>query len=470
MRNLKIILVAGFMMQIMSVWGSDDIAVEEESILSMVTERGVLTNPESFFKETDEELARSCESVKFDMGKLYSMKISVPNIDLAGNILHLAAMFGKTNFLNKLFQSTPLERRKEALKITASNGYNALHLAVMMGHLGATRFLSDLIPIKILTLDKHNAFHLAVIYGHDPSVRYFVEERYVSIKAHPYNNHSGNSLHMAIANERKEILEYLLTKNDITSKKRPRLADLVEYSTDWYNGLHAAVRSQKLDMVKYLIDEKKMDINGLTKNGRNVVFLALYYNALNIVKYFIEEKKIPLETFENHALSIKLNQPIKDYLTMKREKIVYLKQSIIDNLNKTGFSVLNILKNIPLSEILEIKINLTSGLKKNNPDINHEVNLLQIAVMMGKYDLVSFLVENKKMDTNVLTQDGLTLIGLSRRNKRNQITEYLIQPEKLFEVIEDLLKILDDDDDESSISSDFQVRKKQKRDTNNSRI
>ena len=85
-------------------------------------------------------------------------------------------------------------------------------------------------------------------------------------------------LHCAVSSDRLEIIKYLVEKG----------ANINGMRTDGCTVLHSAITKGTLEIVKYLV-EKGADVNGKITDGSTVLHSAVTKHRLEIVKYLVEK-------------------------------------------------------------------------------------------------------------------------------------------------------------------------------------
>ncbi len=61
----------------------------------------------------------------------------------------------------------------------------------------------------------------------------------------------------------------------------------VDLNFDGVNLLHIALAENHIDMVKYFVEELKLDVNSLDNKGYSVLFYAMLWEAVDIAEYLI---------------------------------------------------------------------------------------------------------------------------------------------------------------------------------------
>ena len=109
-----------------------------------------------------------------------------------------------------------------------------------------------------------------------------------------------------------EMVKYLVNelKFDINSKNK--------YSD---NGFLLACRNNNIEMVKYLVNELKFDINSKNNYGSNGFLLACRNNNIEMVKYLAEE----LDIYNNNWKKSLIKKEILKYLQLNESRFENIK-------------------------------------------------------------------------------------------------------------------------------------------------
>ena len=176
---------------------------------------------------------------------------------------------------------------------------------------------------------------------------------------------------------------------------------------------YAAYRQQKIDMVKYLVEEKKLDINEKDGWGYTPLHYAVESNNENLVKYLLK-----------HGADI--NALLHWAAANNVEKLVkYLVEHGAD-INKE-----DVRGKTPLYLAVEYNNkNLMKYLVEHGADINKEDEdwwtPLMSAINSGNENIVKYLVENKA-DINKQNKSGITPLYWAVYINNESIVKYLVE-------------------------------------------
>jgi ankyrin repeat protein len=83
------------------------------------------------------------------------------------------------------------------------------------------------------------------------------------------------------------------------------------------NAVHIAAAGGRIDMIKFLCDEKNFDINSTDKNGMNVLHYAVNMDKIEVIKFLHEEKKMDINTISNGMTPLDLAEKHKRNLIVE---------------------------------------------------------------------------------------------------------------------------------------------------------
>lgn len=198
-----------------------------------------------------------------------------------GSLLHVAAGEGAFRIFRYLVEEKGMDWKEKD-----RYGATALHKAAAADSVEIIRFLAKR-GADLLETDKFgaNALHRAAAANALRAVKYFIDER----KPDPESGDKfGNTaLHKAAAGSALEVLKYLIEDKKLDFHVRNSAGATV---------LRTAVRNGKLPAAQYLIEKAGMDVQEKNARGETLLFAAVSYysNPLDLVRYLVDVKKIPV--------------------------------------------------------------------------------------------------------------------------------------------------------------------------------
>ncbi|WP_264735341.1 ankyrin repeat domain-containing protein [Wolbachia endosymbiont (group A) of Rhinocyllus conicus] len=259
-------------------------------------------------------------------------------------------------------------------------------------------FLSKGVGINDTDKQGYTPLHYAAWRGRLEVAKFLIEEYANSI--FKYNNGSTLPCDAPLSNH-FHIIKCSIGEKDILEIK----------DNSGRVPLHCAASNGKLDVVKYFIDEEKVDVNIKDNGYWTPLHWASWGGHLDIAKYLVDKRaninakdkgsKIPL----NVAIDQKHNDVVK-----------YLEQAQLD-LDK---ELLIAAKGGDLNKVIGL---ISKGANVNVKD-NNDDTPLHLAV--GYLDVVKYLI-SKGANINAKCKAGKTTLDIATYQKRGDVVEYLKQ-------------------------------------------
>ncbi|KAH6804714.1 hypothetical protein C2S51_032961 [Perilla frutescens var. frutescens] len=181
------------------------------------------------------------------------------------NPLHAAALLGHLEFARKLLSINP-----ELSKSLNSNGSSALHLAAAKGNATMVKELisADSSMCGVLDGDGRSPLHLAAIKGRTSVLEELLRAEPEAATA--LTSGGESCLHLCVKYNRlpamKVVLQFLEREDD-------RLVDWKDQNGNTV--LHLAVAKKQIEIVKYLIDNTRIEKEARNANGLTALDLLL---------------------------------------------------------------------------------------------------------------------------------------------------------------------------------------------------
>lgn len=212
-----------------------------------------------------------------------------------------------------------VEEKRFPLNQTNDDEETVGHIAAKGKNLVMLKYLIEKDPTILDAQDKldETILTIAVTNGAIDLVRYLVDDLKTDIY-HPHRQRFGNmAIHIAAEEGQYEVLKYLIEEKKVDvnvlnylkeppvflAAEKPHMrifkylvekakADVTVLDSNNDNILYISAMKGDLKVPKYLLDEKKIlfDINWQDLFGRTVVYVASRFNRLNFLKYCVEEK------------------------------------------------------------------------------------------------------------------------------------------------------------------------------------
>ena len=203
-----------------------------------------------------------------------------------------------------------------------------------------------------------NALHYAAFLGHTHIVSYFIKKCGGDVQSKA--NDGSTALHFAAFSGQLMTMKFLIEECN---------ANIEAVNGEGYTPLLNAALRGFLFVIKYLIIERKANVKVFTKTGYSIIDIALFNNKEYIYKYLTKK--------------LKISPSLGGLGLIQAAKI-----------NK-----LNILKKLYEKEKLD-------------PNKADEIGCTPIffAVLYGNLEMVQYLIEECKADTNIKLKNGMSVL------------------------------------------------------------
>ena len=181
-------------------------------------------------------------------------------------------------------------QNKALTKFQDNLGNTALHYACSLygGNLELIKYLVEEkdANINALDLDKQSPLHLACQNGKMDTVKYLIEEKKSKIEG---KCKLGRTLlHYACKGQNLDVIKYLVEEKGLS----PKVSD-----KEGMTPLHLSGGIANLDIVTFLIEHENDDTFLFKKDnkGRSLLHHVCRSGRLEVLRYLIEEKKMNFE-------------------------------------------------------------------------------------------------------------------------------------------------------------------------------
>ncbi|MEM9737795.1 MAG: ankyrin repeat domain-containing protein [Bacteroidota bacterium] len=322
-----------------------------------------------------------------------------------------------------------------------------LWLAVQNGNLEECKnLIAQGADIDSVTPGGDNALTLACFWGHLDIVRYLCEEKNVDInhrctsKKPEWAGATGILLaamsrynkvvkylatqgaNLSLTNKRdKDVIMYLALQPRLTTDKWESISYILRQRNATLEGSHkpillySAINDQKLDIIKYLIEEKNVGINQDDHTG--IDLSSKYYN---------------LAIISAAEFSVKMKESLfiepKDRAKVKIFKYLLGHGANLNTINKYGISACKLL-------IAYRQWSVINEILKNDHYQNQIYEedwklMLRLAAADGKLAIVKHIIEKKRIDPTSSLEIGQEMIanlpGKSRKYKNSAMDHAII--------------------------------------------
>eukprot|EP00899_Mesostigma_viride_P007655 jgi/Mesvir1/16891/Mv15768-RA.3 len=268
-------------------------------------------------------------------------------------------------------------------------------------------------------LDLPRSFLQAAEEGRMDAVRHFVNQ---GVKLSVKDENERNALLLAANKGHPEVVKFLV------EDKRMSLG---ASDKDGYNALHSAAKGGCLEVVKYLVEEKGMSLDGTAKDGDLALHVAAMFGNLDVVQYLVEDRGMSINTRRQHGrLSLFLaawygRLGVVKYLV--EDKGISLDSTIFDG--RTALDCAAVRGHLELVKYLVEDRRMSLDAKSKDG-----ANVLLLAARVGHLELVKYLVEDRGMSLSSKDNHGCDALVKACLNGHMEVVAYLISQGMNFQV------------------------------------
>uniref|UniRef100_A0A6P7G6D4 LOW QUALITY PROTEIN: uncharacterized protein LOC114334562 n=1 Tax=Diabrotica virgifera virgifera TaxID=50390 RepID=A0A6P7G6D4_DIAVI len=317
--------------------------------------------------------------------------------------VHKAARCGNLEVLQYLIEDCKMD-----VNVSDVDGNLPTHMAAEFGYDEIMKYLKEKgANLSISNNQKHTLVHKAARYGNLEVLQYLVEDCKMDVNVSDV--HGNLPAHMAAEFSEAEILKYLKEKG----------ANLSISNNQKHTLVHKAAQSCDLEVLQYLVEDCKMDVNVSDVDGNlpvHMIYMGDYnVKILKYLKHQVAFRYIPNKT--RHALVHKAAQSGKFEFLQYLEEHCKMYVNVFDDNGNLPVHVINF--NVEILKYLKDK---GANLSISN---NHKHTLIHKAAQSGDLEVLQYLVEDCKMDVNVSDVDGNLPAHLAASRNKVEILKYL---------------------------------------------
>ncbi|XP_076298784.1 uncharacterized protein LOC143217929 isoform X2 [Lasioglossum baleicum] len=229
------------------------------------------------------------------------------------------------------------------------------------------------------------------------------------------NNDGQTPLHYAAKSDKLEVVKYLIEKKG---------ANVNVKDNDGQTPLHYAAKSDKLEVVKYLIEKKGANVNVKDNDGQTPLHSAAKSDKLEVVKYLIEEEGANVNVKDNDGQTPLHSAAKSD----KLEVVKYLIEEKGANVNVKDNDGQTPLHSAAKTCRLEIVKYLIEEKRVDfNVKDNYGITPLHYAAMNDGLEVVKYLIEEKTADINVKDGSGMVVLHYAAAGNNIEVVRYLTE-------------------------------------------
>ncbi|XP_050508860.1 alpha-latrocrustotoxin-Lt1a-like [Diabrotica virgifera virgifera] len=295
------------------------------------------------------------------------------------------------------------------LNVCDEDGHTLSYFAAKYNSLKSLKYLKEQgADLSISNKDKRTLIHEAARNGTFEVLRYLVEDCKIDVNV---SDVDGNfPVHMIdITNSNVTILKFLKEKGaniSISNRQKHTL-------------LHEAARNGAFKVLRYLVEDCKMDVNVCDLDGNLPTHMAV--RNIEILMYLKENKaNLGISNNKKHTLVHKA----------ARFGDLEVLQYLVGDC-KMDVNVSDVKGNLPIDmiDMSDYNIALFKYLIEKGANLstskNQKYTLIHKAARIGAFKVLQYLVEDCKMDVNVSDVDGNLPVHLAAEFGRVDILMYL---------------------------------------------
>lgn len=225
------------------------------------------------------------------------------------SLLHLAMKSESNRFMARIWEIIHKFQLYDVLRLLNDSGESCLHVAAALGKAEEVKsFIRHGVDVSAVDSKSDTALHVAISENQIEAVDALLDAP--SIDLGVLNDNGYSALHLAIKENNLRIVEKLRAKASAKSSKAAGIFESVE-SKHGNNALHIAVEAGARDIVKFILENRCVDVNATNLSNHTALVLAramkdtqmaqmlMDYNAENITDE--DEDVSPLTSGESRA-------------------------------------------------------------------------------------------------------------------------------------------------------------------------
>ncbi|XP_067660035.1 ankyrin-3-like [Haliotis asinina] len=296
------------------------------------------------------------------------------------NILHMACRGGNVELVEHVLAQNIVE-----INSRSNDGSSPAMEAAYEGHTNVLELLrNEGADMTFVSDENDSILHAALDSKHMDTVKYVLTNDFVDIDSR--NNNGITAVMLAVQGGLAEIFDLMVRKG----------ANMSFVNDDKQTILHMACEEGHSEIVKYIIRENVVNINGRDDEGKTPVLLAAEQGYLDIV-ILLEGKGADLSVVDDWGENILHMLTVEGQLNLA----IYLltQKNVVQNINKkslTGRTPVMVAALCGQRDLFDILVKYGADLTLVDTDGN---SILHLACE-GTVDIVKYLLSNTVVDIN----------------------------------------------------------------------
>jgi len=326
--------------------------------------------------------------------------------ELKNHVLHSASRFGHTSIV-------------AALLSDAGNHITQVDNAYASSQ--KSRDIVDRLDLpwveRIKNKNNFTPMHLAAAHGHLGVVQLLAENQFdINVEAH-----GKVPLHLAVRAGRADVVEYLLSLNNIEINLK---------NWDGMTPLHLAALSGHLKVVKLLLGHNDVDARSLDHHYQSPLQLSAFHGHWNVAQALLgKEEGLSVPGMPSWSLESSRVVPSEVVTRLLRHsdfQNVNIRDMTYGVHGGCGQALLHVAARENECDVIRLLLN-QNGIDVNLPtDRSHKKTPLQLAIEHGHTDAAKLLLQHEKIDVELHSRWTQAPLKLARDKGLDEIVELLL--------------------------------------------
>ncbi|XP_048250649.1 uncharacterized protein LOC124152553 [Haliotis rufescens] len=324
---------------------------------------------------------------------------------LRNNILHVACLGGHVDMVKYV-----LSQKVTDINSRGRYGRTPVMVAAEKGH----RQVFDLLvtqgaDVTLVDDGRNNILHVACLGGYVDMIKYVLSQKTVDINSR--GEYGEIPLMKAAEKGHRQVFGLLVTEG----------ADVYLVDSDGDNILHVACVAGHVDMVKYVLSQKIVDINSRGKHGRTPLMVAAVKGHRQVFDLLVTQGAdvTLVDDGRNNILHVAC---LGGYVDMVKY-VLSQKTAEINSRGRYGETPLMKAAEKGHRQVFDLLVTRGAGVSLVDELRN---SILHVACLGGHVDIVKYVLSQKTADINSRGQYGRTPLMVAAVNGHRQVFGLLV--------------------------------------------